>query len=78
MKAVGRALTTTIDSWRGPRSRTRRVIGGCSFPCNQDYCLSHRPSARRGNDPFNSMNHIGFRLVQDAGPAANTIKVVNQ
>jgi formylglycine-generating enzyme required for sulfatase activity len=27
------------------------------------YCLSYRPSARRGNDPYNPMSHIGFRLV---------------
>jgi sulfatase modifying factor 1 len=56
----------------------RRVIRGGSFLCNQDYCLSYRPSARRGNDPFNPMNHIGFRLVKDAGPAAGTTRLVNQ
>jgi hypothetical protein len=39
--------------------------------CNVDYCLSYRPSARRGNDPYNPMSHIGFRLVMDgAAPAA--------
>ncbi|WP_256353880.1 formylglycine-generating enzyme family protein [Variovorax sp. dw_308] len=48
----------------------RRVTRGGSFLCNEDYCLSYRPSARRGNDPFNPMSHIGFRLVSDApGPA---------
>jgi formylglycine-generating enzyme len=50
-------------------SAPRRVIRGGSFLCNSDYCLSYRPSARRGNDPFNPMNHIGFRLVSDAPPA---------
>jgi sulfatase modifying factor 1 len=49
-------------------SAPRRVIRGGSFLCNSDYCLSYRPSARRGNDPFNPMNHIGFRLVSDAKP----------
>ena len=39
---------------------------GGSFLCNVDYCLSYRPSARRGNDPYNPMSHIGFRLVKDA------------
>jgi formylglycine-generating enzyme len=43
-----------------------RVIRGGSFLCNSDYCLSYRPSARRGNDPFNPMSHVGFRLVKDA------------
>ena len=61
------------DSW-DPADRSaipeapRRVIRGGSFLCNVDYCLSYRPSARRGNDPFNPMSHLGFRLVQDAPP----------
>jgi formylglycine-generating enzyme required for sulfatase activity len=46
----------------------RRVIRGGSFLCNVDYCQSYRPSARRGNDPFNPMSHVGFRLVKDAAP----------
>jgi sulfatase modifying factor 1 len=63
------------DSW-DPEDRLaiasapRRVIRGGSFLCNSDYCLSYRPSARRGNDPFNPMNHIGFRLVSDASAGA--------
>jgi len=58
-----------VDSWdpEEPRPNApRRVIRGGSFLCNADYCLSYRPSARRGNDPFNPMNHVGFRLVKDA------------
>jgi sulfatase modifying factor 1 len=56
------------DSWdpadRGvPESAPKRVTRGGSFLCNVDYCLSYRPSARRGNDPFNPMSHLGFRLV---------------
>ena len=46
-----------------PANAPRRVIRGGSFLCNGDYCLSYRPSARRGSDPYNPMSHIGFRLV---------------
>ncbi|RTZ42408.1 formylglycine-generating enzyme family protein [Candidimonas sp. SYP-B2681] len=46
-----------------PVSAPKRVTRGGSFLCNEDYCLSYRPSARRGNDPYNPMSHIGFRLV---------------
>ena len=41
----------------------KRVTRGGSFLCNVDYCLSYRPSARRGTDPYNPMSHLGFRLV---------------
>ena len=47
------------------RADPKRVTRGGSFLCNVDYCLSYRPSARRGNDPYNPMSHIGFRLVMD-------------
>ena len=58
------------DSWdpadRGvPVNAPKRVTRGGSFLCNVDYCLSYRPSARRGNDPYNPMSHIGFRLVMN-------------
>ena len=43
----------------------KRVTRGGSFLCNEAYCLSYRPSARRGTDPYNSMSHLGFRLVMD-------------
>jgi formylglycine-generating enzyme required for sulfatase activity len=46
-----------------PVAAPKRVTRGGSFLCNVDYCLSYRPSARRGTDPFNPMSHIGFRLV---------------
>lgn len=49
-----------------PANAPKRVIRGGSFLCNEDYCLSYRPSARRGCDPFNPMSHLGFRLVVDA------------
>ncbi|MOA60904.1 Formylglycine-generating sulfatase enzyme [compost metagenome] len=45
----------------------KRVTRGGSFLCNEDFCLSYRPSARRGTDPYNSMSHLGFRLVMDEG-----------
>ena len=58
------------DRFAPPRA-PKRVTRGGSFLCNVDYCLSYRPSARRGNDPYNPMSHIGFRLVLDAeAPAA--------
>jgi len=50
-----------------PPDAPKRVTRGGSFLCNVDYCLSYRPSARRGNDPYNPMSHIGFRLVVSDG-----------
>ncbi|MCB5362187.1 formylglycine-generating enzyme family protein [Pusillimonas sp. CC-YST705] len=47
-----------------PLNAPRRVIRGGSFLCNEDYCLSYRPSARRGSDPYSPMSHLGFRLVK--------------
>jgi hypothetical protein len=41
------------------------VTRGGSFLCNEDYCVSYRPGARRGTDPYNNMSHLGFRLVMD-------------
>jgi len=49
-----------------PVDAPKRVIRGGSFLCNEDYCLSYRPSARRGSDPYSPMSHVGFRLVKDA------------
>lgn len=46
-----------------PGAAPQRVIRGGSFLCDESYCQSYRPSARRGNDPANPMSHIGFRLV---------------
>jgi len=48
-----------------PTHAPKRVTRGGSFLCNVDYCLSYRPSARRGTDPYNPMSHLGFRLVVD-------------
>jgi len=46
-----------------PINAPKRVIRGGSFLCDPNFCMSYRPSARRGVDPYNSMSHIGFRLV---------------
>lgn len=48
-----------------PPYAPKRVIRGGSFLCNENYCRSYRPSARRGTDPYSPMSHIGFRLVKD-------------
>lgn len=48
-----------------PINAPKRVIRGGSFLCDPNFCMSYRPSARRGNDPFNPMSHIGFRLVKN-------------
>jgi formylglycine-generating enzyme required for sulfatase activity len=48
-----------------PPDAPKRVIRGGSFLCNDSYCLSYRPSARRGADPFSPMSHLGFRLVRN-------------
>lgn len=48
-----------------PVNAPKRVIRGGSFLCNEDYCLSFRPSARRGADPFSPMSHLGFRLIRE-------------
>ncbi|WP_454764343.1 formylglycine-generating enzyme family protein [Cupriavidus campinensis] len=58
------------DSWDPtepgvPVRAPKRVTRGGSFLCNEDFCLSYRPSARRGTDPYTSMSHLGFRLVMD-------------
>jgi sulfatase modifying factor 1 len=46
-----------------PVNAPKRVIRGGSFLCDESFCTSYRPSARRGVDPYNPMAHIGFRLV---------------
>lgn len=51
---------------QGPKESAaapERVIRGGSFLCDPNFCMSYRPSARRGADPYNPMAHIGFRLV---------------
>lgn len=48
-----------------PSHAPKKVIRGGSFLCDENFCQSYRPSARRGVDPYNPMSHIGFRLVMD-------------
>jgi sulfatase modifying factor 1 len=57
-----------------PVDAPKRVTRGGSFLCNEAYCLSYRPSARRGTDPYNSMSHLGFRLVTDQDTWADAHK----
>jgi formylglycine-generating enzyme required for sulfatase activity len=47
-----------------PPHTERRVIKGGSFLCDPSYCLSYRPSARRGVTPDTSTSHIGFRCAK--------------
>ncbi|MER1968229.1 formylglycine-generating enzyme family protein [Castellaniella sp. GW247-6E4] len=54
-----------------PADAPKRVIRGGSFLCNESYCLSYRPSARRGSDPYSPMSHLGFRLAKDAPSPAS-------
>ncbi len=49
-----------------PFDAPKRVIRGGSFLCDPQFCMSYRPSARRGVDPYNPMSHISFRLVMGA------------
>lgn len=60
---LGPSASYDLDEPGVPVDAPKRVIRGGSFLCNESYCLSYRPSARRGNDPYNAMSHIGFRLV---------------
>ena len=62
----GPTNTYDPDDYGVPTNAPKRVIRGGSFLCNEDYCQSYRPSARRGADPFSPMSHLGFRLVKDS------------
>ncbi|KAF0813554.1 Serine/threonine-protein kinase pkn1 [Andreprevotia sp. IGB-42] len=61
-----------------PANAPKRVTRGGSFLCNQDYCLSYRPSARRGTDPYNPMSHLGFRLAMTQAEWEARSKKVSQ
>lgn len=63
------------DDRYAPDNAPKRVIRGGSFLCDENFCMSYRPSARRGVDPFNPMSHIGFRLVMTAQMAKAKIKM---
>jgi formylglycine-generating enzyme required for sulfatase activity len=55
-----------------------RVMRGGSFLCHPSYCASYRPSARRGNSPDTSTEHLGFSLRDDGGDVASTQKVMRR
>ncbi len=56
--------TGPSDSWDPDQPYTfERVMRGGSFLCHPSYCSSYRPSARRGNSPDTSTEHMGFRCV---------------
>lgn len=73
MNPRGPASSWDPDDRGAPVDAPKRSIRGGSFLCNEEYCLSYRPSARRGNDPANPMSHIGFRLVSDASAATAAV-----
>ena len=60
----GPANSYDPDDPYAPIDSPKRVIRGGSFLCDENFCMSYRPSARRGVDPYNPMSHIGFRLVK--------------
>ena len=65
-KPQGPGSSYDPDDYGVPPNAPKRVIRGGSFLCNEDYCQSYRPSARRGADPFSPMSHLGFRLAKDS------------
>lgn len=54
----------------------KRTIRGGSFMCHASYCLSYRPSARRGETPDTGTSNVGFRCVisADAWPPKSEAK----
>lgn len=57
--------TTSFDPYdhATPANTPKRIIRDESFLCDPNFCMSYRPSARRGVDPYNPMAHIRFRAV---------------
>jgi formylglycine-generating enzyme required for sulfatase activity len=53
---------------RNPHAADVRLQRGGSFLCNPSYCSSYRPSARMACPSDTSLQHVGFRCVQD-GPS---------
>jgi formylglycine-generating enzyme len=47
----------------------KRVQRGGSFLCSAQYCSRYMPGGRGKGEPSTGTNHLGFRLVKDAGPA---------
>jgi formylglycine-generating enzyme len=65
MNPTGPSTSYDPDDIYAPVDAPKRVIRGGSFLCDEHFCMSYRPSARRGVDPYNPMSHIGFRLVKN-------------
>lgn len=65
---AGPADSYDPDDAGTPVDAPKYVIRGGSFLCDESYCRSYRPSARRGTDPASPMAHIGFRLVWPRQP----------
>jgi len=67
---AGNVWNWTADAYAervgGPTDGFRRVIKGGSFLCQDTYCESYRPTARRGTPFDTGSGHVGFRCVRDA------------
>lgn len=50
-----------------PYAGGQHTVKGGSFLCAPSYCRRYRGAARQGQDDDFSTNHIGFRIVKDAG-----------
>jgi formylglycine-generating enzyme required for sulfatase activity len=64
---AGSVWNWTADAYAerfgGPADQVRRVIKGGSFLCQDTYCESYRPTARRGTPYDTGSGHVGFRCV---------------
>ena len=49
----------------------KKVHRGGSFLCSDQYCSRYMPGGRGKGEAGTSTNHLGFRLVKDAVPAAS-------
>ncbi|HVZ93805.1 MAG TPA: formylglycine-generating enzyme family protein [Phycisphaerales bacterium] len=61
--------TAPADSWdpgRAMPNAAQRVTKGGSFLCQDTYCESYRPIARRGTPPDTGSSHVGFRCAMNA------------
>jgi formylglycine-generating enzyme required for sulfatase activity len=50
----------------------KRVMKGGSFLCTDQYCTRYDPGSRGKGAPDTGTNHLGFRLVRDAGPPSGS------
>lgn len=53
-------------------SMPSRVMKGGSYLCSPNYCQRYRPESRQGRDQGMGASNVGFRLVYDRMPPANT------